>query len=210
MTIAMMSLTVGALAKTPTIAVFGDSLAHGYNLYEEDGLVAQLEKWLIDHGEHVSLVNAGVSGDTTAGGVARINWTLTPDIDAVIVLFGGNDLLRGIYPEESRRNMDRILDELTSRNLPTLLIGHEAPSNFGPEYKKDFESIFPALAEKYNVLLYPRFFAAIDAMGERDKTRQLYLQEDQLHPNRDGVLLIANDLGEHVRKLLRSTRLPKS
>ncbi|MCY4543213.1 MAG: arylesterase [Rhodobacteraceae bacterium] len=200
----MLCSVSAAHAVPANVVVFGDSLVHGFGLYQEDGLVSQLEGWLQAAGEEVALVNAGVSGDTTAGGAERVAWILTPDVDAAIVLFGGNDLLRGIFPEESRRNLDRILEALVSRNLPVLLIGHEAPANFGPEYKADFESMFPELARKHGVLLYPRFFAAIEAMGPREEVRPRYLQEDQLHPNREGVRLIVEDLGEPVRELLRA------
>lgn len=106
------AIVIGASAvqaETVTIAALGDSLTQGYGLIPEAGFVPQLEGWLIDHGADVSVLNAGVSGDTTAGGLSRVGWTLTPDVDAMIVALGGNDLLRGIAPEVSRANIDGIL-----------------------------------------------------------------------------------------------------
>lgn len=141
-----------------TILAFGDSLTRGYGLPEEQGFVPQLQAWLNENGgEHIEVVNAGLNGDTTAGGLARIEWTLTEDIDAVIVALGGNDMLRGIFPTSSHENLDSIVALLTQRGLPVMLVGLPAPTNFGPEFKAEFDAMYPAIASKYDAQLYPYF-----------------------------------------------------
>lgn len=139
-----------------TILAFGDSLTRGYGLPEEQGFVPQLQAWLNENGgEHIEVVNAGLNGDTTAGGLARIEWTLTDDIDGVIVALGGNDMLRGIFPTSSHENLDSIVALLNQRGLPVMLVGLPAPANFGPEFKEEFDAMYPAVASKYGALLYP-------------------------------------------------------
>ena len=184
------------------VAFLGDSLVHGYGLDPEDGLVPVLQEWLESNGADAKLLNAGVSGDTTAGGLARIDWSLTPDVDALVVCLGANDLLRGIWPEFTRSNLRGIMEATNARGLPALLIGLEAPSNFGPEFKSEFESIFPELAEEFGALLYPRLFDALESELSRDEARRTYMQADGLHPNADGVEKIANSLGPYVKELV--------
>ncbi len=185
-----------------TVAMLGDSLVHGFGLSPEDGLVPALQRWLDGEGACAKLINAGVSGDTTAGGLARIDWSLTQDVDALVVSLGGNDLLRGIWPEFTRSNLSGILEAASAKELPVLMVGLEAPSNFGPEFKAEFESIFPELAEEFDVLLYPRFFEALESDLSRDEARRQYMQPDGLHPNASGVELIANSLGPYLMDLL--------
>ncbi|MCK0126910.1 GDSL-type esterase/lipase family protein, partial [Gelidibacter sp. F2691] len=124
-------VTGTAQAETTTILALGDSLTAGYGLPLGDGFVPQMEAALIDQGLDVQVINAGVSGDTSAGGAARLGWILTDDIDVALVTLGGNDILRGIPPEETRRNLSAILTELDARGIRTLLIGVLASSNFG-------------------------------------------------------------------------------
>ncbi len=197
-------VTAGGSAQSepPVLVMFGDSLVQGYGLYPEEGLVPQLAQRLQSRGLAVTVRNAGVSGDTSAGGVARLDWTLTPDVDGVVVLFGGNDLLRGIFPEETRSNLDAVLQGLRERALPTLLIGHEVPENYGAEYKEAFERLYADLAANHDVLFYPRFFDALDTGDDRTAARLAYLQDDLLHPNAAGVALIADDLLPSVVQLL--------
>ena len=203
MTIAALVLFAGHLSAEPArIVALGNSLVQGFGLYQDDGLVPQLNRWLEREGIDAVIENAGVSGDTTAGGAARIDWTLQSDPDALIVLLGGNDLLRGIDPGESRQNLDHILDTATERGVAVLLIGHEAPPNFGLEYKRDFESIFHDLAGKYGIALFERIFAPLDIAGDRSAARLKYMQSDGLHPNRDGVALIVAELGPFVAELV--------
>ncbi|MDE0303508.1 MAG: arylesterase [Albidovulum sp.] len=185
-----------------TVAFLGDSLVHGFGLNPEDGLVPVLQEWLDANGSRARLLNAGVSGDTTAGGLARIDWSLTQDVDALAVNLGANDLLRGIWPELTRSNLRGILEAADERGLPVLLIGLEAPSNFGQEFKTEFESIFPDLAAEFGAILYPRFFDALERELSRDDARLKYMQSDGLHPNADGVELIANSLGPYMLELV--------
>ncbi|MDZ4095441.1 MAG: arylesterase [Paracoccaceae bacterium] len=197
----MLSLCAGmASAQTTTIAALGDSLTAGYGLPQEDGFVPQLQRWLIAQGADVTVRNAGVSGDTTAGGLARLDWTLTPDVDALIVTLGGNDLLRGIDPDSSRANLNAILQGAQSRNLPVLLIGMKAPGNYGPDYKTRFDAIYPALASRYHALLVDSFFAALSR--EDPATLAQFMQPDGIHPNAAGVARIVETLGPQVLALL--------
>ncbi|MEM7724654.1 MAG: arylesterase [Pseudomonadota bacterium] len=187
-----------ALAEPITVAALGDSLTQGYGLTPEDGFVPQLQAWLDAEGADVALVNAGVSGDTTAGGLSRIGWTLTPEVDALIVALGGNDLLRGVDPDAARSNLDGILSEATGRGLPVLLVGMDAPSNYGAEYEAAFEAIYPELAQAYGVLHHENFLGALTVIEDRNAAIQQYMQPDRIHPNRDGVALIVADLGPKV------------
>ena len=131
--------TTAVFAEPITIAAMGDSLTQGYGLQAEQGFVPQLQAWLDENGADAKIVNAGVSGDTTAGGLARAAWTLTPDVDAMIVALGGNDMLRGIDPAASKANLAGILDAAAAQDVDVLLIGMQAPGNFGPAYKEAFD-----------------------------------------------------------------------
>ena len=189
-------------ASENVVVVLGDSLVQGYGLNPQDGLVSILQDWLDDQGADAKLINAGVSGDTTAGGLARIDWSITRDVDALVVSLGGNDLLRGIWPEFTRSNLRGIMEAADARGLPVLLVGLEAPSNFGPEFKSEFESIFPELAEEFGALLFPRIFDPLMNEMSRDEARIIYMQDDSLHPNVDGVNLIVNSLGPYLLELV--------
>lgn len=192
----------GAAGAEPvTIAALGDSLVQGYGLANGDGFIPQLEKWIADAGLDIVLINAGVSGDTTAGGLSRINWTLSPDVDALILSLGGNDALRGIDPATVRQNLDAILAIAAARPVPVLLIGINAPNNFGPNYKAAFGAIYPELAARYATLLYPNFLQALVDMPDRAATLASYFQADALHPNIQGVALVVQDIGPSVAAL---------
>ena len=142
-----------AQAETVTLAALGDSLTQGYGLPQEDGFVPQLEAWLRAQGADVVVINAGVSGDTTAGGLARVDWTLTPEVDAMIVALGGNDFLRGIDPANSRANLRGILEVAQARDVAVLLVGLEASGNYGADFKRDFDSMYGDLAAEFDVPL---------------------------------------------------------
>ena len=189
-------------AEPVTIAALGDSLTQGYGLKQEQGFVPQLENWLRQNGADVVVLNAGVSGDTTAGGLARIGWTLTDDVDAVIVALGGNDLLRGLDPALSKSNLDEILAQVTARDLPAMLVGLKAPGNYGTDYQKSFDAIYPELAEKYDAVLQEDFLAGLRVLDDPDATRQNYMQADAIHPNAEGVSLIVEALGPAVLQLV--------
>lgn len=190
-----------AFAGPIVIAALGDSLTQGYGLPVEDGFVPQLENWLHEQGADVSILNAGVSGDTTAGGLSRMAWTLTPEVDALIVALGGNDLLRGIDPATSRANLAGILQIARERDLPVLLIGHAAPGNYGPDYKLAFDAIYPDLADEYGVLIYTNFLAALSDTAYQKTPNLKYMQNDNIHPNATGIAKIITAIGPKVRVL---------
>src|SRR6056297_532410 len=187
-----------------TVLALGDSLTQGYGLPQEDGLVPELRRWLAGRGIAAEIVNGGVSGDTTAGGAARVGWSLTPEVDAMMVALGGNDLLRGIDPEVSRANLDAILAEADARGVEVLLVGMTAPGNYGAGYKDAFDAIYPDLAEKHGVLLAPDFFAGLGA-GD-PAALQRFFQPDGIHPNADGVARIVEGLGPHVARLIEAAQ----
>ncbi|WP_424965624.1 arylesterase [Dinoroseobacter sp. S375] len=191
-----------AMAEPVTVAALGDSLTQGYGLPQADGFVPQLQRWLEAQGEEVALINAGVSGDTTAGGLSRVDWTLTPEVDAMIVALGGNDLLRGIDPSVSRANLDGILAKAQARGLPVLLVGLVAPGNYGPEYKASFDAMYPELAETYGTLHVDSFLGALTAQVDQVQAVRDYMQSDGIHPNADGVALIVEALGPEVQALI--------
>ncbi len=193
-------------AEEVTIAALGDSLTQGYGLPPEQGFVPQMQRWLDERGSDVALINAGVSGDTTAGGLSRIAWTLTPDVDALIVALGGNDLLRGIDPAVSRANLEGILAEAQLRDLPVLLVGIDAPSNYGAEFETTFEAMYPELAEAFGTLHHPNFLGALAEMEDRALVLETYMQGDAIHPNAEGVALIVEDIGPKVRELADRVR----
>jgi acyl-CoA thioesterase I len=203
--VALVIATTPAAANV-TVAALGDSLTQGYGLPPEDGFVPQLERWLAGQGAEVSIMNAGVSGDTTQGGLSRVGWTLTPEVDALIVALGGNDLLRGIEPAVARANLDGILAAAKDRGLPVLLVGMTAPGNYGSDYKSAFDAMYPELAAEYGALLYPDFLDALSGIDDRRAAIQAYMQPDGLHPNADGVARIVEAIGPAVLDLVERAR----
>jgi acyl-CoA thioesterase-1 len=196
-----------AQAAPVTIAALGDSLTQGYGLPEGQGFVPQLQAWLLAQGAEVALINAGVSGDTTAGGLSRVGWTLAPEVDAMIVALGGNDMLRGIDPGTSRANLHGIMEAARAAQVPVLLIGLRAPPNYGPDYQTAFEAIYPDLAEEFGALLFANMFAP---MADRLANGQWFadlMQPDGLHPNATGVKLIVEAVGPSVLLLADRVRV---
>ena len=191
------------------ITAFGDSLVHGYGLDTDQWLVPQLERWLNDNGADVVLTNAGVSGDTTAGGAARIGWTLSDKPQGLIVLLGGNDLLRGMQPGEAKANLSAILSAARAQGVEVLLIGMLAPGNFGPDYKAEFDAIYGDLAAEYDSLLFGDAFTGISAQVSGDPiAAQRYLQDDGIHPNAEGVALNVAALGPVALELVERISNP--
>lgn len=189
-------LVAGAALAGPRIVALGDSLVHGYGLPPDQGFVPQLERWLQANGlPEAEVVNAGVSGDTTAGGLARLDWSLGEGADGLIVVLGGNDLLRGIDPAVSRDNLDRLVGDARARGIPVLLGGMRAPLNYGEDYKAEFDAIYPDLAAEHDARLYPEFLAGVT------EDRTLW-QADGLHPNADGVAVIVTRIGPEVLSLV--------
>ncbi|WP_299143282.1 arylesterase [uncultured Tateyamaria sp.] len=191
-----------AWADRVTIAALGDSLTQGYGLPVEQGFVPQLEGWLRAQGEDVTVINAGVSGDTTQGGLSRVGWTLTPDVDALIVTLGGNDLLRGISPEVSRANLEGIVQAAEAAGVAVLVIGMQAPGNYGPDYKAAFDAMYPEIAEAYGALYLDSFFAGLGGVGIDPAEVQAFMQADGIHPNADGVTRIVGGIGPSVQALI--------
>ncbi len=195
-----------ALAEAPEVVMLGDSLTQGYGLPEADGLVSQLQAWLDAEGVPAKLVNMGVSGDTTAGGLSRVAWSLTPETKAVVVALGGNDLLRGLPPQDVRANLDAILAEITGRDLPVLLLGLPAPTNYGVDWAAQFNAIFPDLATKYDVLMDPNQLAPLAALSPSERNAQGLMQDDGIHPSAKGVALEVEHLGPLVKALLAQVK----
>lgn len=191
-----------AFAEPVTLLALGDSLTAGYGLPPDQGLVPQLQGWLTARGTDVAVINAGVSGDTTAGGLSRLDWSLTSDVDALLVTLGGNDMLRGLPPEEAYGNLAAILAGAKAKGLPVLLVGLQAPGNYGAEYKTAFDAIYPELAAKYGATLYPFFFQGLAAGKADPAALQAFMQADAIHPNAEGVARIVADLGPAVQAFL--------
>lgn len=191
-----------AHAEQVTIAALGDSLTQGYGLAQQDGFVPQLQSWLGENGAEVALINAGVSGDTTAGGASRVDWTLTPEVQGMIVTLGGNDVLRGLDPDLSRQNLDQILAAAAKADVPVLLVGMQAPGNYGPDYKEKFDAIYPELAKKYGTLYEASFFTGIAGDGEDLSQVRAFMQADGIHPNPEGVARIVEAIGPRVLELV--------
>ncbi|WP_299663106.1 arylesterase [uncultured Ruegeria sp.] len=186
-----------AMAQPVVIAALGDSLTQGYGLPEQDGFVPQLQRWLQDDGVDIQLINAGVSGDTTAGGAARVDWTLTPEVDGMIVALGGNDMLRGIDPSVSRSNLEAILVAAETAGVEVLIVGMQAPGNYGVDYKQRFDAMYPELAQQHDALYAESFFDGLTAEGDPEAARQ-FMQSDGIHPNAQGVAMIVDHLGPSV------------
>lgn len=204
--VAVLALSSSVFAEPVTIVALGDSLTAGYGLADPaTGFVPQLEAWLKARGHDVVVQNAGVSGDTTAGGLARVAWALGPNADALIVTLGGNDLLRGIDPAAAKANLDGILKEAATRKLPVLLVGLKSTANFGPDYKAAFDRMYGDLAQTYGALLADDFFGGLRAAGADSAdpaSMAKFMQADGIHPNPEGVRLIVEGLGPKVEELL--------
>lgn len=179
-----------------TLAAFGDSLSAGYMLAAGDSFPAQLQVALAAKGYKVEVVNAGVSGDTTAGGLQRLDWSLPPDVDGVILELGANDALRGIDPHITKDNLDKIISKIKDKGADILLAGMKAPGNWGPEYQATFDVIYPELAGKHNLPLYPFFLEGV--IGEDGFT-----MDDGLHPTTKGVAELVKRILPDVEALLK-------
>lgn len=209
-TLATASVTVLALSSVAataetTIVALGDSLTAGYGLPEGEGLVPQLQNWLTAQGSDIKVINAGVSGDTSAGGLSRLDWSLTPETDALIVTLGGNDLLRGIQPSETRSNIDSIVKQATDRGLKVLIVPMEAPGNFGPDYKAQFDALYPEIAQTHGAAITQPFFRLLAPDASDPGQIAQWMQADGLHPNKDGVAKVVGNLGPAVLDLAKQT-----
>ena len=181
------------------IVAFGDSLTAGYMLKPSEAFPVQLAEALKAKGENVDIANAGVSGDTTAAGLARLDWSIPEGTEAVILALGANDALRGIDPQVTRANIGTILTRLKDRNIEVLLAGMRAPKNLGKDYETRFDAIFPDLADAHGTLLYPFF---LDGVVLDPK---LNLQ-DGLHPTGEGIGVIVARILPKVEELIARVR----
>ena len=200
---AVFGLAPAAAAETPrgarrlTLVALGDSLTAGYLLPANVGFTAVLERALRQDGYDVTIVNAGVSGDTAAGGLARLDWALGDGADGVILELGANDMLRGIDPGVTRRSLEAIMDRLTANKIKVLIAGMYASPSLGVDYKHAFDRIYPDLAAKYEALFYPFFLQGI-------ATDTSLTLADGLHPNAAGVAKIVAGILPSVETLLRT------
>ena len=201
-TILVIFLFIAGSLKAETILTFGDSLTQGYGLPAEEGFVPQMGAWLKKQGISAKMINAGVSGDTTAGGLARLDWTLAEPVDLIIVNLGSNDMLRGLDPLLVYNNLNQIIDKLQKRQITTLLIGHRAPLNYGTAYKKAFDRAFEKLAINYDVHFYPFFLKVLMGPDEVSPELHRYFQPDGLHPNANGVAALVTDIGPYILRAL--------
>ncbi len=195
----MMPASTLAQAQGPVVVAMGDSLMAGYQMEADASFPAQLEASLRAGGINARVINAGVSGDTSAGGLARLDWTLSSanngNPDLVIVEFGANDALRGIEPAVTRGNLDEMLSRLQGMDLNVLLLGMRAPPNMGSAYEAEFNAIFPDLAALYGVAFYPFFLDGVVLDPELKLA-------DGMHPNRAGVTVMVQNIAPMVKELL--------
>jgi acyl-CoA thioesterase-1 len=193
--VALMFDPVIGFARTPEVLAFGDSLTAGYGLPGNEAFPAALEARLRKQGIDVHIVNAGVSGDTTTDGLARLDWALAAKPDFVILALGANDAMRGIDPKIVRANLDKMIAKIEQSGAKLLLLGMLAPPNWGAQYKQDFDKIYPALATAHHVPLYPFFLDGV-AMD------QALNQPDGIHPNERGVAILVDRIAPLVAQLI--------
>ena len=176
-----------AYSKTTKIIFFGDSLISGYGLIAEDNFVNQLKQKTIQNKlNNLTLFNSGVSGETSTGLLNRYKWVLEDSYDGVIILIGANDALRGIDPNYTSQNIEKILSYLKEKQIPTMLIGMKAPNNLGEIYVNEFNEIYPKLSKKYDTAFYPFFLKDVVLKPSLN-------QKDMIHPNKKGVSIIVNN-----------------
>ena len=180
------------------LVVFGDSLVAGYGLEPGAAYPEQLQKKLDEKGIKLEVINAGVSGDTTSSGLARLDWSVGDNADAVILELGANDALRGISPDVTEKNLDAMISSLKTKDVEVLLAGMMAPPNMGPSYGEAFNSIYARLAEKHDIALYPFFLDGVVADAKLN-------QPDGIHPTKEGIAVIVQKSMPAVMKLLEET-----
>jgi len=186
---------IEAEPRAPIIVVLGDSLTAGLGLPQDQAFPAQLEAALKARGTEVTVVNAGVSGDTAVAALKRLDWALPEDASAVIIELGGNDALQGIPPEGTKAALETIIEKIKVRGLPILLAGQEAPRNMGKDYVDAFRALYADLAARYGVIFYPFF---LDGVALNDGL----MQADAIHPNAKGVAVIVENMLPQVEELL--------
>ena len=186
---------IAAEPQAPVLVALGDSLTAGLGLPQDQAFPAQLEAALKAHGAKVRVLNAGVSGDTAAAALARLDWALPRDASAVIIELGGNDALQGIPPEGTKVALETIIAKIEARGLPILLAGQEAPRNMGKDYVDQFRAVYAELAARHDLIFYPFF---LDGAALNDGL----MQGDGIHPNAKGVAVIVENILPKVEELL--------
>lgn len=185
--IMMCTLMTNASAKPLEVVAFGDSLMAGYQLDREDAFPNRLAEALNANGLEINMTNAAVSGDTTSGGLARLDWSIPDGTDVVILELGANDALRGLPAETTRENLDKMMARLSERNITIFLMGMLAPPNMGSDYEQQFNTIYPDLANKYEVEFYPFFLDGVAGIPELNIS-------DGIHPNPKGIALMVEKI----------------
>jgi acyl-CoA thioesterase-1 len=178
------------------IILFGDSLMAGYGLDSADHLNLYLEKDLQSLNIQSSITNASVSGDTTSGGLNRLNWSLQDDYDLFVLGLGANDMLRGIAPEVTKANLSKIIETVLNKNIKILLTGMQAPNSYGSEYQQSFNDVYPTLAEEFQISLYPFLLEGVALIPELN-------QSDGKHPNKEGIQIISKNLANKIHELMK-------
>lgn len=185
--IMMCTLMTNASAKPLEVVAFGDSLMAGYQLDREDAFPNRLAEALNANGLEINMTNAAVSGDTTSGGLARLDWSIPDSTDVVILELGANDALRGLPAETTRANLDKMMARLSERNITVFLMGMLAPPNMGSDYEQQFNTIYPDLANKYEVEFYPFFLDGVAGIPELNIS-------DGIHPNPKGIAVMVEKI----------------
>ncbi|MBX3530489.1 MAG: arylesterase [Rhizobiaceae bacterium] len=199
---ALAAVSAPAAAQTTQIVGFGDSLMAGYGLSPGESFPEKLEKALRERGHDVVIANAGVSGDTSSGGLARLDWSVPDGTNLVILELGANDMLRGISPAITRRNLSEMIARLKDRGIAVLIAGMRAAPNLGAGYQQEFDGMFSALAQEHGVPLYPFFLDGVAA-------QKGYLLDDGMHPNAAGVDVMVARFLPAIEAML-SAGAPKS
>ena len=194
-----LSLGADAVDDRPRIVAFGDSLTAGLGVATEDTYPARLQRRLDEQGLRYRVINAGVSGDTTAGGLRRVEWVLKSHPDMVILELGGNDGLRGLNVQETKANLEQIIQRCQEASVTVVLAGMKLPPNYGADYTKAFEAIYPALAKRYRVLLIPFFLDGVAGSASLN-------QADGIHPTSEGYRIITEKVLEQITPLLHARK----
>ena len=177
------------------IILFGDSLMAGYGLDSADHLNLYLEKDLLSLNIQSSITNASVSGDTTSGGLNRLNWSLQDDYDLFVLGLGANDMLRGIAPEITKTNLSKIIDAVLDKDIKLLLTGMKAPNSYGSDYQQSFNDIYPNLVEEFKISFYPFLLEGVALIPDLN-------QSDGKHPNREGIQIISKNLANTIKSII--------
>ena len=188
----LVSINVDAVEN---VILFGDSLMAGYGLPQEKHLSIVLQNKLVNNGSNIKIINGSVSGSTSAGGLNRVEWSLSePNIDLMILGLGANDMLRGISPTETKKNLEKIIQIIQKKKIKIILAGMLAPTSYGTNYKKEFDQIYPELSKKYNLPLIPFLLEGVALNPELN-------QSDGIHPNEKGTLVISETIKKSILKI---------